>query len=369
MAILILLFRRLPAVLLLKRAIPAMKTYREALFSGWFGPMGVGAVFLSKIAREEMLQVYPTPAGQAEPLSIRLINPIVLFIVLSSVFVHGTTIPLFKLGRKIQTRTLSHTSAKSTSKTVSKWYNDKFGGGKSKSIDVLITERNTLRNITHRPTLIMGGNNDTTMQDGYAIDMYDYSDIREEDLLPDDRVRQSANNSAFEAQNIRFVEPVVSRTNIPITKSHQAYEGKRRQSIVDQVLAWFHKRSSLKPAEVAAAERQHHEDQASDSAVTTAADDATAKDSNTVQSSPSPSSVQIFDERNKLVVEDGHGRGTAFVIDKSMPDWRDRVKLKIRQLQEMLQETAEQDDDDDLKEGDLTFHSSSKTSSSPSTTH
>lgn len=360
MAILILIFRRLPAVLLLKRAIPAMKTYQEALFSGWFGPMGVGAVFLSKIAREEMLQVYPTPPGQAEALSIRLINPIVLFIVLSSVFVHGTTIPLFKLGRKIRTRTLSHTSAKSTSKAVSKWYNGRFGG-KSKSMDILITERNTLRNITYRPTLEFG--NVPSVQHGYAIDMCSNNndDIREEDLLPDDRIRQSAVNSAFEAQNIRFVEPVVSRrpksSDIPITKT-QAYEGRRRESVVDHVLAWFHRRSPLKPAEVVEEKRRHELAGDEDSAT---ADDNTAKDSNTLQSSPNPSSVHVFDERSKLIVENTPGPGAnAFVIDKSMPDWQERVKLKIRELQEMLQEEEKQDRNSD-EEKDVDFASHPRT--------
>ncbi|KAI8086557.1 Cation/H+ exchanger, partial [Halteromyces radiatus] len=104
LAILVLLFRRLPIVLLLKPVMPAMKTYREALFSGWFGPMGVGAVFLSKIAKEQLTKVY----GE-EPISVQVINPVVLFIVLSSVLVHGTTIPLFKLGKRIRSRTLSIT--------------------------------------------------------------------------------------------------------------------------------------------------------------------------------------------------------------------------------------------------------------------
>ncbi|OAD79245.1 hypothetical protein PHYBLDRAFT_14428, partial [Phycomyces blakesleeanus NRRL 1555(-)] len=107
MAILILLFRRLPIVVLLKPVMPAMKTYQEAVFTGWFGPMGVGAVFLSKIAKEELMKVY---TNQEEPISVKVINPIVLFIVLSSVVVHGTTIPLFKLGKSIQTRTLSISS-------------------------------------------------------------------------------------------------------------------------------------------------------------------------------------------------------------------------------------------------------------------
>ncbi|CAM0135696.1 unnamed protein product, partial [Umbelopsis sp. WA50703] len=104
-AILILIFRRLPILILLKPVMPALKTYREAIFSGWFGPMGVGAVFLAMVAKEEMEEIYH--GSENPPVTIRLIKPVVLFIVLSSTFVHGTTIPLFKIGNRIRTRTLS----------------------------------------------------------------------------------------------------------------------------------------------------------------------------------------------------------------------------------------------------------------------
>ncbi|KAI8063723.1 Cation/H+ exchanger, partial [Gilbertella persicaria] len=109
-AVLVLFFRRLPIVVLLKPVMPAMKTYREAIFSGWFGPMGVGAVFLSIIAKEELEVAYE---GKPTPVSIQVISPVVLFIVFCSVIVHGTTIPLFKLGKRIRTRTLSITSISS----------------------------------------------------------------------------------------------------------------------------------------------------------------------------------------------------------------------------------------------------------------
>ena len=41
-AILILLLRRLPVVIALYKWIPDVKTFREALFSGHFGPIGIG---------------------------------------------------------------------------------------------------------------------------------------------------------------------------------------------------------------------------------------------------------------------------------------------------------------------------------------
>ncbi|KAI8984694.1 Sodium/hydrogen exchanger family-domain-containing protein [Mycotypha africana] len=151
--ILILLFRRLPIVILLKPVMPALKTYREAVFSGWFGPMGVGAVFLSIIAKEELSAAYE---GKEEPVSVRLIAPVVLFIVFCSVIVHGTTIPLFKLGKRIRTRTLSITSISSNQVVrLPKLSSRKSVDEKSTMTEL---ERNTLYNTNQyvEPSLLLG---------------------------------------------------------------------------------------------------------------------------------------------------------------------------------------------------------------------
>ncbi|TAQ83220.1 hypothetical protein B7494_g8453 [Chlorociboria aeruginascens] len=52
--ILILFLRRIPIVLAMKSIIPDIRTYREALFVGHFGPMGVGALFLAIEARAQL---------------------------------------------------------------------------------------------------------------------------------------------------------------------------------------------------------------------------------------------------------------------------------------------------------------------------
>ncbi|CAG8477674.1 12312_t:CDS:2 [Acaulospora colombiana] len=56
MATLIILFRRVPIVMALMKKIPALKTYREGLFAGWFGPIGVGAVFYGELTREALVE-------------------------------------------------------------------------------------------------------------------------------------------------------------------------------------------------------------------------------------------------------------------------------------------------------------------------
>lgn len=43
--LLVLLLRRLPAVLLLQKALPELEKQKDALFLGWFGPVGISAVF------------------------------------------------------------------------------------------------------------------------------------------------------------------------------------------------------------------------------------------------------------------------------------------------------------------------------------
>ncbi|KAK8858818.1 hypothetical protein IAR55_003048 [Kwoniella newhampshirensis] len=105
LAICILLVRRLPVIILFYKWIPDIKTFREAAFTGWFGPMGVGAIFISTLARVSL------PEGDAEQNTelvdrVReVIGPITAFLVLSSVVTHGMSIPFFSLGRRVHSIT------------------------------------------------------------------------------------------------------------------------------------------------------------------------------------------------------------------------------------------------------------------------
>jgi NhaP-type Na+/H+ or K+/H+ antiporter len=53
LALAILLLRRIPAVLLLKPIVGQLRRWGEALFVGWFGPVGVGALFFAAVAHKE----------------------------------------------------------------------------------------------------------------------------------------------------------------------------------------------------------------------------------------------------------------------------------------------------------------------------
>ena len=116
-AILVLLFRRIPIMMALKPVIPDVKTWREALFAGHFGPIGVGAIFVAILARAELETDSTEPLAQLPPPGskdydlIYLIWPITTFLVMSSILVHGSSIAVFTLGRRINTLqlTLSYT--------------------------------------------------------------------------------------------------------------------------------------------------------------------------------------------------------------------------------------------------------------------
>ncbi|KIW03802.1 sodium/hydrogen antiporter, variant [Verruconis gallopava] len=111
--ILVLLFRRIPIMLLLKPVIPDIKTWREALFAGHFGPIGVGALFVSILARAEMetegttpLAVLPEPGFEHMNI-IEMIWPITTFLVIVSIVIHGSSVAVFTLGRRINTLAIS----------------------------------------------------------------------------------------------------------------------------------------------------------------------------------------------------------------------------------------------------------------------
>ena len=79
--LLVLLFRRIPAFLLLRPLLPRFKSWYDLLFLGWFGPIGVAALFYTMDVLER------TPYQQAWP--------VVSFVIFLSTLVHGlTSLPL-----------------------------------------------------------------------------------------------------------------------------------------------------------------------------------------------------------------------------------------------------------------------------------
>ncbi|KAG5651042.1 hypothetical protein H0H81_010125 [Sphagnurus paluster] len=101
-AILVLILRRLPIMVALYKWIPDIKNIREAVFSGHFGPIGIGAVFISTLA-SEVIEKSPKAHDPQVALLSKSIQPIVAFMVLCSITIHGLSIPSFSLGRRVHT--------------------------------------------------------------------------------------------------------------------------------------------------------------------------------------------------------------------------------------------------------------------------
>lgn len=116
LAILVLLLRRPPWVIAATKAIPALRDFKESAFAGWFGPIGVGAVFYIQVALRQL------PDDSTRDRVRAIYAPLVLFMVFSSVLTHGITIPISKLGPGVmrRTATLSKTRSITFSRPVSR---------------------------------------------------------------------------------------------------------------------------------------------------------------------------------------------------------------------------------------------------------
>lgn len=105
-AIIILVVRRLPIMLAMKPIIPDIKTWREASFCGHFGPIGVGGLYMSILARAELESrsehpLKDVPTDSPYFYAISNIWPITCFLVITSIIVHGSSVAIFTLGKHI----------------------------------------------------------------------------------------------------------------------------------------------------------------------------------------------------------------------------------------------------------------------------
>ncbi|KAJ2389223.1 hypothetical protein GGI23_005882 [Coemansia sp. RSA 2559] len=97
--ILVMCLRRLPTVMLTYKLVPAIRTWQEALFAGWFGPIGVSAVFYSIETIKQLDDNEHSNGGRVS----EIVYPIICAIVFGSVLVHGITIPLVLMGKRVRT--------------------------------------------------------------------------------------------------------------------------------------------------------------------------------------------------------------------------------------------------------------------------
>ncbi|KAG9126646.1 hypothetical protein FRC07_002618 [Ceratobasidium sp. 392] len=110
LAICVMVFRRLPWVAAIYKLIPAIPSFKEAVFVGWFGPIGVSAIFYVQI----ILEYLPKDSREQVKLTV---EPVVYFMVFTSILVHGVTVPAIKVATHGATLTRTLTQTSTTVKT------------------------------------------------------------------------------------------------------------------------------------------------------------------------------------------------------------------------------------------------------------
>ncbi|EDK46107.1 hypothetical protein LELG_04287 [Lodderomyces elongisporus NRRL YB-4239] len=123
LAFVIIFLRRVPAVVLLKPITPDVKTWREAFFCGHFGPIGVGAIFASILARSDLEKHYTTEETPLHKLPneefphyqlLAAIWPMVCFIVVTSIIVHGSSVAVLTLGKRLNRMAITMSYTRTT---------------------------------------------------------------------------------------------------------------------------------------------------------------------------------------------------------------------------------------------------------------
>ncbi|KAF2432162.1 hypothetical protein EJ08DRAFT_648259 [Tothia fuscella] len=108
LGILVLLLRRPPIVYAMHKKIHQIEGKKHAIFVGFFGPIGVSAIFYLYITLEYLRTIKDVEGNQREDILKleEIVTIVVWFLVICSIVVHGVSIPLGKLGLYLP-RTLS----------------------------------------------------------------------------------------------------------------------------------------------------------------------------------------------------------------------------------------------------------------------
>lgn len=118
LAVVIVFLRRLPAVLAFKPFTPDIKSWREAMFCGHFGPIGVGAIFAVILARRDLEETFVEHGSNLDFMwedgikhqqLVNVLWPMVNFIVITSILVHGSSVAVLTLGKRLNRMAITMT--------------------------------------------------------------------------------------------------------------------------------------------------------------------------------------------------------------------------------------------------------------------
>jgi len=103
---LIFVFRRLPAVLVFRNWITPIRFFKESIYVGWFGPVGVGAMWYTSLAIQR-LGIEPFEHEGDKKIENEEFNMYyysIMFIVFLSIILHGITVPIAHMTLTYTTR-------------------------------------------------------------------------------------------------------------------------------------------------------------------------------------------------------------------------------------------------------------------------
>ncbi|KAK2735299.1 hypothetical protein FQN57_001194 [Myotisia sp. PD_48] len=108
LGILIVICRRTPAIFAMYRFIPQIEGARQAAFVGFFGPIGVSAIFYLYVSLEYIEHNFKVNGELREDSKLlkETLYIVVWFLSICSIVIHGLSIPLGKLGLSLP-RTIS----------------------------------------------------------------------------------------------------------------------------------------------------------------------------------------------------------------------------------------------------------------------
>jgi sodium/hydrogen antiporter len=142
LGILVLLFRRLPIIIAVRRQLPQIRHFRHALIMGFFGPIGISAIFYLYVTLDFLQRIQSEDSSRTDCSSLAEVTLIaVWFLVVSSVVskpyiiavlaalitnqvVHGLAIPLGNLAL-LSPRVFNSIRRLGTDKDISAQQNDR----------------------------------------------------------------------------------------------------------------------------------------------------------------------------------------------------------------------------------------------------
>lgn len=113
LGLVVLCIRRLPVVGLLYKLMPDIKNFKESLFVGHFGAIGVGAIYSCMMAiqflKEEMNKLSDIDEAEKNYYTrlIYMMWPLITYIVFISICVHGGSIAVYSWGKNIYKKFVS----------------------------------------------------------------------------------------------------------------------------------------------------------------------------------------------------------------------------------------------------------------------